>query len=157
MSKQDIFKQIKPEIKKVFGSSSRLVSKLRSICSILIDNIDYCDWAGFYILEEGMLHLGPFVGSETEHSVIEIGRGICGQVADKKETLIIDDVTKEDNYLSCSIKVKSEIVVPVIVDGKIFGVIDIDSHQKSAFSLEDKAFLEGVAKHISSAVEYKES
>lgn len=153
MSKEQTFENLTPRVRGTIDGDSRLVSKLERVCSILKDEVDYYDWVGFYLLEEGMLHLGPFVGDDTEHDVIEIGRGICGQSANLKATFIIGDVSKEENYLSCGIKVKSEIVVPVIAGGKLFGVIDIDSHKISAFNNEDKVFLGWIAKAIASIVE----
>jgi len=150
MNKEELFEKLAPIIRVVIDGGENLVPKLQTICKLLNENVEYYDWVGFYFLEEGMLHLGPYVGSETEHGEIELGRGICGQAANLKATFISDDVNKEDNYLSCNIHVKSEIVVPILNNGKVFGELDIDSHSLSAFSEEDKVFLEWVAKAIAS-------
>ncbi len=150
MEKDELFETLTPIIREIIDDSNSLVPKMQKICEVLSEKVEYYDWLGFYIMEEGMLHLGPYVGEETEHSVIEIGRGICGQAANLKATFISKDVSKEENYLSCSFKVKSEIVVPIINGSKVFGVIDVDSHTMDAFSEDDKVFLEWVAKAISS-------
>lgn len=81
---------------------------------------------------------------------IHFGEGICGQAAERKETFIVQDVSKETNYLSCSLKVKSEMVVPIFKNGKVVGELDIDSHTLSPFTSDDREFLENVCSIVSS-------
>ena len=88
------------------------------------------------------------MGDPTIHVRIEFGQGICGQAAEREETFVIQDVSKEENYLSCSVNVKSEIVVPIFKDGKVVGEIDIDSHQLAPFSEVDRVYLEKLAEQI---------
>lgn len=126
--------------------------KLKKICVLLKDSVSYYDWVGFYLVDEKRereLVLGPFEGEPTEHVRIPFGRGICGQAAEMKKTFLVQDVTKELNYLSCSPKVKSEIVVPISRSGEIVGEIDIDSHSLSPFTKEDKEFLEKLSNLVS--------
>ena len=121
--------------------------KMQEICDLLRDNVPYYDWVGFYLVDEDksdMLHLGPFNGAPTEHTKIRFGEGICGQAADLKRTFLIQDVTKETNYLSCSSRVRSEIVVPFMKGDQVVGELDIDSHELSPFSDADRVFLEKV-------------
>jgi len=92
--------------------------------------------------------LGPFAGLPTDHTTIQFGKGICGQVAESNETFLVDDVTAQDNYISCNIDVKSEIVVPIIVNGINIGQIDIDSNTASAFTSEDQELLEWLTDKI---------
>ncbi len=89
-----------------------------------------------------MLQLKVYAGSPTEHTKIPFGKGICGQVAVSNQNFVVPDVMAQDNYIACSIDVKSEIVVPLFKDGQNIGQIDIDSHTKNAFSDEDTLFLE---------------
>jgi GAF domain-containing protein len=126
--------------------------KLQSICDLLRKSVPHYDWVGFYVADAATktLRLGPFSGAPTEHTRIAFGQGICGQAAEKKETFLVRDVSKESNYLSCSIHVKSEIVVPVMRDGEVVAELDVDSHTPDAFSEEDRAFLEQVAGIVSS-------
>ena len=110
--------------------------------------VTHYDWVGFYLVDparERELVLGPFVGAPTEHTRIAFGQGICGQAADTEMTFVIQDVSQEMNYLSCSPHVKSEIVVPIFKDGAVVGEIDIDSLALAPFSEVDNAFLEQVA------------
>ena len=111
----------------------------------------YYDWVGFYLTDpekKDELVLGPYEGDPTEHTRIPFGRGICGQAAATKETFVVQDVSKEDNYLSCSVHVKSEIVVPIIRDGEVLGELDIDSHTVEPFTDGDREFLERVCELV---------
>jgi len=121
---------------------------LLQICTTLKEQIYHYDWVGFYILQDGQLVLGPYVGKPTEHTHIAIGKGVCGQVAQRGETMIVQDVTQIDNYISCGLEVQSEIVVPVMINGKFVAELDIDSHSPAPFSNDDQIFLEEVCKLI---------
>lgn len=95
-------------------------------------------WSGVYLTEGDALVLGPYRGPETPHKRIRIGEeGICGWVARHGEAQVIPDVNADPRYLSCSVSVKSEIVVPIARDGDVLGVIDIDSEIPSAFTRSD--------------------
>ncbi len=124
--------------------------KLQKICHLLDQEIPYFNWTGFYFRngDKEELILGPYVGAETDHTVIPFGKGICGQVAVSNETFVVPDVHEQDNYLSCSIDTKAEIVVPIIKDGKNIGQIDIDSHHLNPFTEEDRELLEWLCGEI---------
>ncbi len=126
--------------------------KLQQICQLLSTNVDVFDWVGFYLVDpdtERELVLGPYVGEATDHTRIPFGKGICGQAAETNETFVVQDVSQADNYLSCSIHVKSEIVVPVKKDGKFIAELDIDSHTKDAITEQHQAMLEEVCDKVS--------
>lgn len=124
--------------------------KLKKICQLLDQEIEYFNWTGFYFRngDKEELILGPYVGAATDHTVIPFGRGICGQVAVSNETFVVPDVSQEDNYLSCSIDTKAEIVVPIFKDGKNIGQIDIDSHLLNPFTKEDEALLQWICDEV---------
>ena len=124
--------------------------KLANICQLLHDKVDYYNWVGFYFAnhETQTLHLGPYVGAETDHTVIPFGKGICGQVAVSNQNFVVPDVSSQDNYIACSFTVKSEIVVPLFVNGKNIGQLDIDSHVLNPFSETDERFLEFVNEEV---------
>ena len=132
-----------------YSSNKTLV--LEKICCLLKEKIDCYDWVGFYFLDEDKkkLILRCFAGKPTEHKEIPIGKGICGQVAKTSKTLIIDDVSKEKNYISCDIDVRSEIVVPIFVNRKNIGQIDVDSKLINAFDKIDENFLKQINELIS--------
>lgn len=141
--KREIEKILK-EVKAIAASSKSRDEIMQAICVLLEKSIAYYDWVGFYIADEEKeeLNLGPYVGDPTEHNRIAYGQGICGQAAVTKKPFVVQDVRKETNYLSCSVKVMSEIVVPIL-KGKVFiGELDIDSHTVSPFSDRDILLLE---------------
>lgn len=113
------------------------------ICELLKQEVYHYDWVGFYILDQqkNELILGPYVGKPTEHTHIAIGKGICGQVAESGQTMVVQDVTQVENYISCGLDVQSEIVVPVMKNGKFVAELDIDSHSPAPFKAEDSDFL----------------
>jgi len=113
------------------------------ICEFLKQEVYHYDWVGFYILdkEKNELVLGPFVGKPTQHTHIAIGKGICGQVAANGQTMVVQDVKQVENYISCGLEVQSEIVVPVLKNGKFVAELDIDSHSPAPFNEEDNEFL----------------
>lgn len=110
------------------------------------------DWVGFHLVESSAadLVLGPYAGQPTEHVRIPVGRGICGQAAQTKQTFVVQDVSQASNYPSCSPEVRSEIVVPIFKEGKVVGELDIDSHALAAFSEKDRAFLAQICKAVGS-------
>ena len=105
-------------------------------------------WVGIYLLEGDELVLGPYLGKPSPHTRIPLNRGICGAAASQKATIIVDDVNADPRYLACSIETKSEIVVPIMRDGRVFGEIDIDSDRPAAFGDEDRVMLESVAQGL---------
>ncbi|MBS3815998.1 MAG: GAF domain-containing protein [Candidatus Thermoplasmatota archaeon] len=141
-------KRVLERVRETVEKDQETKSKLKDICMILHDELKGYDWVGFYLVENGELVLGPYVGKPTEHTNIDFGEGICGQAADREETFLIDDVKREQNYLSCSPKVESEIVVPIFKEGDVVGEIDIDSHQRSRFGDEDEKLLEEIAEMV---------
>ena len=145
------FEDLKPKITEIIINELFLRDeKLLKVCELLEQNISYYTWVGFYFAnhETRTLHLGPFVGESTDHSVIPFGKGICGQVAVSNENFVVPDVEAQDNYIACSFMVKSEIVIPLFVNGKNIGQIDIDSNVLDPFTKEDELFLEFVNQEI---------
>ena len=145
------FKTLLEKVKETISFSIEKDKKLQNICNILRNSIEHYNWVGFYIFDKNKnkLVLGAYSGAATEHTNIKVGKGICGQVAESRQTRIIQDVSKEDNYLSCSIDVKSEIIVPIMKDGEFIAELDIDSHAHSPFTEGDRGFLEKVCSYVS--------
>jgi GAF domain-containing protein len=94
------------------------------------------------------LKLAEFTGEPTDHTIIPFGKGICGQVALSNKNFVVQDVNEQENYISCGWKVKSEIVIPIFVDGENIGQIDIDSHDSNPFSEHDELLLEFVCTKV---------
>lgn len=115
----------------------------------LIDGYsDGFNWTGFYMLREGVLEVGPYVGPETPHAKIELNSGICGAAASSKKSIVVDDVSADPRFLACSITTRSEIVVPLMDGERCLGEIDIDSNQPAFFTDDDRLMLEEIAELI---------
>ena len=145
------FEALKPKVTAITTNNIfTKEEKLLKVCELLEGNVDYYNWVGFYFrngVKEELL-LGPYVGAPTDHTVIPFGKGICGQVAVSNENFVVPDVKAQDNYIACSFTVKSEIVVPLFVNGENIGQIDIDSNVLDPFTEADERFLEFVNQEI---------
>ncbi|MET2983975.1 GAF domain-containing protein [Aureibaculum conchae] len=141
---------LKQNIVNITNSNLASDEKLQAICNYLKSTVDYYDWVGFYFKngDKNELKLAQFAGEPTEHIIIPFGKGICGQVAVSNKNFVVQDVSEQDNYISCGWKVKSEIVIPIFVDGENVGQIDIDSHTVNPFSKEDEELLEFVCELV---------
>jgi len=139
------------EIESFIISGSTRSEILLNTCKLLKDKVYHYDWVGFYLIDEqhSNLVLDSYAGKSTEHTVIPVGKGVCGQVAESCKLKIVQDVSQEGNYIACSIDVQSEIVVPVLKEGKFVAEIDIDSHSPSPFTPDDEMFLTSVCQKLS--------
>ena len=133
------------EVIATIRSSIAKGKELRKFAMEELASIDAYDWCGVYRLKGNSLILDEFVGEPTEHTEIPVGLGVCGTAVAENTNQIINDVSEADNYLSCSIQTKSEIVVLIKNDDELLGQIDIDSHKRDAFDRSDELFLERVA------------
>ena len=141
---------LKNKVDSILSEQTNLEEKLQAICNLLESEISYYDWVGFYFKngDKDELKLAQYTGEETEHTIIPFGKGICGQVAVSNENFVVQDVSKQDNYISCGWKVKSEIVIPIFVNEENIGQIDIDSHTANVFTKEDEELLVFVCKKV---------
>ncbi|WP_457609646.1 GAF domain-containing protein [Lutibacter sp.] len=142
--------QLKKAITLIINGDDTVSYKLQSICNYLKQEINYYDWVGFYFKNgtKKELKLAEYSGEPTEHTIIPFGKGICGQVAISNKNFIVPDVKAQNNYISCGFKVKSEIVIPILVNGENIGQIDIDSHTVNPFTKNDELLLEFVCKKV---------
>lgn len=109
---------------------------------------DRFDWVGVYRVEGSDLVLGPFVGAPTEHTRIAIPNGVCGSVAATGITEVVPDVRARPGHIACDLKTRAEVVAPIVLDGTIIGVLDVDSNTLGAFAPELVAAIEAVAAQI---------
>jgi putative methionine-R-sulfoxide reductase with GAF domain len=106
------------------------------------------DWVGVYEVTDDRLVLGPFRGEPTEHSIIPMGEGVCGSVAVKGETEVVPDVHRRPGHIACSLSTRSEVVAPIVRDGQVLGVVDVDSDTPDAFGVREVRLVEEVARAI---------
>ena len=116
-------------------------ANLANASALLWEHLGDINWAGFYKMTDGKLVLGPFQG-KTACIVIPVGRGVCGTAVAQDETQLVYDVHEFPGHIACDSASNSEIVVPIHVNGEIWGVLDIDSPFTGRFSEQDKAGLE---------------
>ena len=145
-----MFSSLKPKIVSILGENLTPNTRLLKVCSLLKESVTHYDWVGFYFKnnDKEELKLGPYAGAFTDHNIIPYGKGICGQVALSNQNFVVPDVNAQENYIACSITVKSEIVVPLFINGENIGQIDIDSHSKNPFTEADERFLEFVNREV---------
>lgn len=147
-----MFEQLKTIIEGIVTKSEpNATEKMQQICDVLQTTVDHYDWVGFYFKngDKRELKLGPYTGEPTDHTIIPFGKGICGQVAESNENFVVPDVQAQDNYIACSVTVKSEIVIPLFKNGENIGQIDIDSNTPDPFTKADEEFLEWVNQKVS--------
>lgn len=148
-----LFEPLKSQIETIVSNENKSVNeRLLEISKLLEANVPHYNWVGFYFRngKKEELILGPYVGAPTDHTIIPFGKGICGQVAVSNKNFVVPDVNAQDNYIACSITVEAEIVIPIFVNGKNIGQIDIDSNTLDPFTKDDERFLEFVCEKVSS-------
>lgn len=131
----------------LFEGETDWLANLANAASHLYNSLDEVNWAGFYLMKNGQLVLGPFMGKPACVR-IAIGKGVCGTAVAKDETQLVEDVLKFPGHIACDAATRSEIVIPLRVDGKIIGVLDIDSPVEKRFDKEDQKYLEEYAKIV---------
>lgn len=144
------FDELKHRVTSIISKNITADQRLLEICQLLEKEVKHYNWVGFYFTNgnKNELILGPYVGAPTDHTIIPFGKGICGQVAISNKNFVVPDVSAQDNYIACSITVKSEIVVPIFVNGVNIGQIDIDSNILDPFTEKDERFLEFVCNKV---------
>ena len=123
------------------------ISNLANASALIWSQLSDINWAGFYIMDEGLLKLGPFQG-KVACTRIALGRGVCGTAAAEDRTQLVRDVHEFEGHIACDSASNSEIVIPLHLNGELYGVLDIDSPLIGRFTEEDKEGLEALAKVI---------
>ena len=137
------YNQLSSQLDALLTGESNFYANLSNTSALLNQFFDRINWVGFYLIEDGELVLGPFQGLPACVR-IALGKGVCGTAAKNKETIIVPDVNAFPGHIACDAASQSEIVVPIIKDGKVIGVLDVDSPELNRFSEEDRVGLEQV-------------
>ena len=140
--KKNQYESLLPQIQGLLSGEPNLIANLANIAAALKEQFNWF-WVGFYWIIDDELVLGPFQGP-VACTRIKKGRGVCGTAWEKEATIIVDDVEKFPGHIACSSLSKSEIVIPVLKDGKIMGVLDVDSSDLAQFDALDQDFLEKI-------------
>lgn len=146
IGKQATYQQLLPQIEALIGDEPDLTANLANTVAALHHTFKFW-WTGFYLVQNNQLVLAPFQGP-VACTRISFGKGVCGTAWHQKQTLIVPDVEKFEGHIACSSATQSEIVVPVIIDGEVVAVLDIDSEHLNNFDETDKTYLEQIALFI---------
>ena len=138
--KATIYKELLPQIKSLTENETDLIANLANITAVLKEAFGFF-WVGFYLVKGDELVLGPFQGS-IACTRIKKNKGVCGKALEKAETIVVPDVDKFEGHIACSSLSRSEIVIPLFIDGMIAGVLDIDSDELDSFDKTDAKYLE---------------
>jgi L-methionine (R)-S-oxide reductase len=145
-TKTENYQSVIPQIRALIEGEPDLVANLANVVAALKEQFGWF-WIGFYLVKENELVLAPFQGPVACTRIAK-GRGVCGTSWEQAETLIVGDVETFPGHIACSSLSKSEIVVPVIRNGNVVGVLDVDSNRFDSFDETDKIFLEQIVSFI---------
>ncbi|HRN25921.1 MAG: GAF domain-containing protein [Ignavibacteriaceae bacterium] len=142
------------QVKNLLRKEDNLITNLSNFTAALKQTFSKISWVGFYLFDGTKLYLGPFQG-KVACTEIKMGSGVCGTSAQKRETIIVDDVDKFPGHIACDVESKSEIVVPIVKDEnlpadrqELFGVLDLDSTEYGSFNETDKKYLEELVRFL---------
>lgn len=140
-NKEDNYELVKKQLKALVEDEKNQIANMSNASALLNQFLDRINWVGFYLMDGNELVLGPFQGLPACVR-IPIGKGVCGTSAQRKETVLVEDVHQFPGHIACDAASQSEIVIPLIKNGELIGVLDIDSPEKSRFDEFDKQKLE---------------
>lgn len=154
-SKENFYKMLIYRIESYLSAEKDVLANLCNVAALLYDNLEDINWAGFYLMKDGELVLGPF-GGKAACTRIKIGKGVCGSSARDRRTYIVPNVHEFEGHIACDRASNSEIVVPIIKDDVLYGVLDIDSPKFNRFDDTDKIFLEKLVEKLNKYLDWKE-
>jgi L-methionine (R)-S-oxide reductase len=154
-SKENFYKLLLIRLEGLLSSEKDSLANLCNSAALLFTNMDDINWAGFYIMRDGNLVLGPF-GGKTACTRIKIGKGVCGSAARDRVTYVVPNVHNFEGHIACDSASNSEIVVPIIKDDVLYGVLDIDSPIFERFDETDKLYLEKFVEKLNKYIQWNE-
>jgi GAF domain-containing protein len=147
LAEEERFRLLVSQLKSLLNKNENLISNLSNCTAAIKEVFDKVSWVGFYLYDGDKLYLGPFQG-KIACTIIEIGKGVCGTSAQRKETIIVPDVDKFPGHIACDSGSKSEIVIPMVKNNNLIGVLDLDSYEYNSFNEVDKKYLEEICKFL---------
>lgn len=144
-NKKEMYELMNAQLAALLEGETDMVANMANMSAIIYDTLSDLNWAGFYIMKNGELILGPFQG-KVACMHIAMGRGVCGTAAQRKETVLVKNVHEFPGHIACDSASNSEIVVPVMINGEVIAVLDIDSPILERFDEEDREGLDGTVK-----------
>ncbi|MBN8871749.1 MAG: GAF domain-containing protein [Rhodospirillales bacterium] len=144
LDKGALYRELATEIDALLQGESDPVANAANAAAAIYHGLDRLNWAGFYLLRDGELVLGPFQGRPACVR-IPMGRGVCGTAAASRRSVLVPDVHEFPGHIACDAASRSELVVPLIADGRLLGVLDLDSPEPARFDATDQAGCEAIA------------
>jgi L-methionine (R)-S-oxide reductase len=140
LTKSELYREIKDQFAGLLAGERDGLANAANLAALLYQSLPDLNWVGFYFLKDGELVLGPFQG-KVACVRIPLGKGVCGSAAKRRETLIVPDVHEFPGHIACDAASQSEIVVPLVDEGHLHGVLDLDSPRIARFDPEDAGAL----------------
>jgi len=153
-NKAKLYELLKTQLEALTEDETHILANLSNASALLNGALNDINWVGFYLMHEGSLLLGPFQG-KTACIRIPVGKGVCGTAVEKNKTQVVPDVHEFPGHIACDSASRSEIVIPIRYDGKVIGVLDIDSPVIYRFDEEDRAGLEELAEILEVACDWR--
>ena len=151
LAEEENYRLLSSQLKSLLTKNDNLISNLSNCTAAIKDVFDKVSWVGFYLHDGDKLYLGPFQG-KVACTRIEMGKGVCGTAAEKKETIIVPEVNKYPGHIACDSGSRSEIVIPIMKSDNLFAVLDLDSYDYNSFGETDKKYLEEICKFLSEEI-----
>jgi L-methionine (R)-S-oxide reductase len=151
LSIEEKYQLLGKQVRLLLNKDENILSNLSNFIAALKQTFNKISWVGFYLFDGKKLYLGPFQG-KVACTLIEIGKGVCGTAAKNRQSVIVEDVNNFPGHIACDPESRSEIVIPVIKDGNLFGVLDLDSNELNSFNETDKKYLEEYCGFLSSEI-----
>lgn len=144
-NKAEFYRELAQQLEALLTGESDMIANAANTSALMFQMMPELNWAGFYLLKsEGELVLGPFQGKPACVR-IPVGKGVCGTAVERKSSVLVEDVHAFPGHIACDAASRSELVVPLIHEGRVIGVIDLDSPVPSRFNAEDQAGIEKLA------------
>lgn len=148
--REDYYQQLLEQLRSLLESETNRIANLANAAALLYHSLKDINWAGFYLYEQGELIVGPFQGKPAcVH--IALGKGVCGTAAQQQQTIRVANVHQFAGHIACDTASNAEIVIPLLKDGKLLGVLDIDSPRENRFDALDQKYLEAFAQIVVTA------
>ncbi len=145
MTKTECYAQLARQLGDLLGGERHPIANAANMAALIFQTLPDLNWAGLYLLDGEDLVLGPFQGRPA-CTRIRVGKGVCGTAAERRKTLVVENVHEFPGHIACDAASNSEIVVPIITAGRLFGLLDLDSPLPGRFDTEDQAGLEEIVR-----------
>ena len=148
-----LYRELGEQLRELLAEERDLIANAANFSALLYHGLPEVNWAGFYFLKNGVLVLGPFQG-KLACTRIALGKGVCGTAAASRKTALVENVHECPGHIACDAASNSEIVLPILQDGRVVAVLDLDSPRLSRFDDEDRAGLESLVRSFIELTEF---